>query len=101
MSKEIIPAELQDFANLMVEEILAKLRVKINNGGWTIDEQREVLDCVVAEQEVKHRLRVENASLRKQLEDARSEALEEAAKKLEREWPGPAVGIIRALKGKS
>jgi len=44
-------------------------------------------------------LQEQNASLRKQLENARSEALEEAAKKLEREWPGPAVGIIRALKG--
>ena len=66
-----IPPELQDFASLMVEEILAKLRVKINDGGWTIDEQREVLDCIVAEQEVKHRLRADLATLRKQLENAR------------------------------
>lgn len=32
------------------------------------------------------------------LEAARREALEQAAKKLEREWPGPAVAIVRALK---
>lgn len=57
-------------------------------------------------------LQVENASLRKQLEDARSEALEEAAECAER-YPSPmndlpmALAIrsvakaIRALKGKS
>lgn len=66
-----IPPELQDFASLMLEEVFAKLRVKINDGGWTIDEQREILDCIVAEQEVKHRLRADLATLRKQLENAR------------------------------
>lgn len=29
--------------------------------------------------------------------DARNDAFEEAAKRLEREWPGPAANIVRAL----
>jgi hypothetical protein len=36
------------------------------------------------------------AALRK----ARSDALEEAATRLDREWPGPASEIVRALKDK-
>ena len=62
-----IPEELRDFANLMVEEVLAGLRAKIENGGLTIGEQREVIDCAVAEQEVKRKLRAEIERLREAL----------------------------------
>lgn len=60
-----ITDDLHDFASLMVEEILAKLRAEIDAGGWTIDRQREVLKAVTAEQDVKRRLRDEITALRK------------------------------------
>ena len=54
-----IPSDLQEFASLMVEEVLANMRAKIINGGWSIAEQNEMLDCAIAEQGVKQKLRGE------------------------------------------
>jgi len=52
-----MPQELRDFAELMVDEVLSRLRAKIENGGWSIEEQREIIAVCIAEQDVKRDLR--------------------------------------------
>ena len=75
-----VPEELRDFANMMVEEVMATLRAKILNGGWSPSEQTEVLDCVIAEQKVKHKYRNAITTLRAEkqaLVDANTRLLHE------------------------
>ena len=82
-----VPEELRDFANMMVEEVMVTLRAKILNGGWSPSEQTEVLDCVIAEQKVKHEYRNALTTLRAEkqaLVDANTQPPQIDADELER-----------------